>query len=173
MAQSDKKTRTALGIDPFCEQLSSNLPFSCERWRSQAKLPITARLSIVLDIFLQLQLPTLQLQQKRKRLKGQQQPLIVTDLPQRKEQNQMGTRMQNGIINGMIIMAFYATINYVPSRQKSTLYNLLTDWSLKKKNARNKISIQIRCNFSTQKLWNNLRQHSFVSEPSATIRFSF
>ena len=53
MAQSDSKGRTALGLEPFWDKLSSNPPIPWEKWRSQLKMALVANTNIELDELLQ------------------------------------------------------------------------------------------------------------------------
>ena len=49
MAQSNSKGRTALGLEPFWDEPSSNPPIPWEKWRSQLKMALVAKTNIELD----------------------------------------------------------------------------------------------------------------------------
>ena len=53
MAQSDSKSHTALGLEPFRDKPSSNTPIPWEKWRIQLKMALVAMTNIELDELLQ------------------------------------------------------------------------------------------------------------------------
>ena len=53
MAQSATQKRTPLGIEPFWEKPSADLPLKWEKWQMQEKLALLAKENIALDVLLE------------------------------------------------------------------------------------------------------------------------